>query len=174
MVSRLLCCKTRARVIRALLMLSVATSIPAMAQDVTQVSKASMELAADIAQAAVQACRAKGYQVTAVVVDRNGIPQAMMRDLHASRFSIQIAEQKANAVILSGVSSAEFRDNRQDIREEMNHVRGILVLAGGVPIRAAGSLIGAVGVSGAPGGEKDEACAREALAKVQERLDFAE
>ncbi len=155
-------------------MLILSMTVPAQAQDVTRVSKASMELAAEITLAAVQACRTKGYQVTAVVVDRGGIPQAMMRDLHASRFTIQIAEQKANAVILSGVSSAEFRDNRQDIREEMNHVEGILVLAGGLPIRAAGSLIGAVGVSGAPGGDKDEACAREALEKVQERLDFSE
>ena len=114
------------------------------------------------------------YRAAAVVVDRSGIPQVMMRDLHASRFTIQIAEQKANAVILSGFSSAEFRDNRGDIRGEMNHVEGILMLAGGLPIRAAGSLIGAVGVSGAPGGEKDEACAREALERVQERLDFAE
>ncbi len=174
MASRLLPCKASAHTMGAIFALSLSLTTSAQAQDVTRVSKASMELAAEIAQAAVQACRARGYQVTAVVVDRSGIPQAMMRDLHASRFTIQIAEQKANAVILSGVSSAEFRDNRQDIREEMNHVSGILVLAGGLPIRAAGSLIGAVGVSGAPGGEKDEACAREALGKVQERLDFAE
>ncbi len=174
MVSRVLSWRIAARTMGVVFTLILSMTTPARAQDVTQVSKVGMELAAEIARAAVQACRAKGYQVTAVVVDRSGIPQAMMRDLHASRFTIQIAEQKANAVILSGVSSAEFRDNRQDIREEMNHVRGILVLAGGLPIRAAGSLVGAVGVSGAPGGEKDEACAREALEKVQERLDFAE
>lgn len=51
---------------------------------------------------------------------------------------------------------------------------GILVLEGGLPIRAAGSLVGAVGVSWAPGGERDEPCARDALVKVQERLDLAE
>ena len=56
----------------------------------------------------------------------------------------------------------------------MNKVSGILVLNGGVPIRAAGSLLGAIGVSGTPGGEKDETCALKALEKVQERLDFAE
>ena len=53
-------------------------------------------------------------------------------------------------------------------------VDGILVLEGGLPIRAAGGLLGAVGVSGAPGGERDEACARKALESVQERLEFAD
>lgn len=120
------------------------------------------------------ACRAKGYQVTAVVVDRGGDPQAMLRDSLAPRFTIQIAEDKARAAVLSGVDSGEFRKNRADIREEMNHVAGILVLEGGVPITAAGALVGALGVSGAPGGERDAACAREGLAKLQERLEFAD
>ena len=75
---------------------------------------------------------------------------------------------------MSGVSSAEFRKNRADIKAEMNEVTGILALDGGVPIQAAGSMLGAVGVSGAPGGDIDEACALKAIEKVQERLDFAE
>jgi uncharacterized protein GlcG (DUF336 family) len=156
------------------LVLASLLALPAAATDLVQVRRMTMELAADIAREALLACRAQGWQVSAVVVDRTGVPQALLRDVHASRFTLQIAEEKANAVILSGISSAEFRRNRADIRPEMNEVDGILVLEGGLPIRAAGSLVGAVGVSGAPGGERDEACAREALAKVQERLDFAE
>jgi uncharacterized protein GlcG (DUF336 family) len=97
-----------------------------------------------------------------------------MRDVHASRFTVQIARDKANAVILSGVASGDFRDNRRDIQQEMNHVDGILVLQGGLPIRAGGALLGAIGVSGAPGGERDEACAQIAVDAVQERLEFAE
>ena len=146
----------------------------AQAEDLVSVKRMTLELARELAEGAVQACRAQGYQVSAVVVDRAGDPQVVMRDVHASRFTLQIAEEKANAVILSGVASSEFRRNREDIREEMNHVRGILVLEGGVPIRAAGSLVGALGVSGAPGGDKDEGCAEAAVAKVQERLDFAD
>jgi uncharacterized protein GlcG (DUF336 family) len=142
--------------------------------DVIDVKRMSMELARDIAQEAVFACRKMGYQVTAAVVDRNGNAQVVMRDVHASRFTMQIAEEKANAVILSGIGSGEFRDNRADIRNELNHVHGLLMMQGGLPIRAAGSLIGAVGVSGAPGGDKDEACASQALEKVQDRLDFVE
>ncbi len=147
---------------------------PASANDVLTVKQLSLELATDIAQRAVQQCRKAGYQVSAVVVDRSGAVQVVMRDALASRFTIEIAQKKANAVVLSGVASSTFRKNRADIRAEMNHVEGILMLDGGLPIRAAGALLGAVGVSGAPGGEKDEACAAAALAAVQERLEFAE
>ncbi|SCZ63324.1 GlcG/HbpS family heme-binding protein [Thiohalomonas denitrificans] len=149
-------------------------SAPVAADDIIQVRRLSMEMAHDIARGAVEACRDEGYQVTAVVVDRDGFEQMVMRDTLAPRFTLQIARDKANAVILSGVDSSTFRYNRQDIREEMNHVDGILVLEGGVPIRAAGSLVGAVGISGAPGGDKDAVCAKAGVAEVQERLDFAD
>ena len=146
----------------------------AAAADFIDTRRMGMELAEDIARAAVLACREQGWQVSAVVVDRSAVPQAVLRDLNASRFTLQIAEEKANAVILSGVASSQFRSNREDIRPEMNQVDGILVLSGGLPIRAAGSLVGAVGVSGAPGGERDEVCAQKALESVAERLDFAD
>jgi uncharacterized protein GlcG (DUF336 family) len=147
---------------------------PASASDVLTVKQLSLELAADIAQRAVQQCRKAGYQVSAVVVDRSAAVQVVMRDALASRFTVEIAQKKANAVVLSGVASSTFRKSRADIRAEMDHVDGILMLEGGLPIRAAGALLGAVGVSGAPGGDKDEACATAALAAVQERLEFAE
>lgn len=127
----------------------------------------------DLAQAAIDSCRAGGSQVSAVIVNRGGDAQVVMRDSGASRYTIQIAQQRAEAVILSGVASSEFRKNRADMRPEMNHVKGILMLKGGVSIRSAGTLLGALGVSGAPGGDKDEACANQALQKLAERLDFA-
>jgi uncharacterized protein GlcG (DUF336 family) len=132
----------------------------------------TLPLAAEIARAAVAACAESGYQVSAVVVDRSGAPQVVMRDVYASRFTIDIAARKANAVVLSGVSSAEFRNNRADIVAEMNEIDGILVLDGALPIRAAGTLLGAVGVSGSPGGDKDEVCAQAGIDQVQDRLDF--
>jgi len=156
-------------VMAALLVVSAAP-----AADFLGVKQMSMELAAELVRAAVTACRIRGWQVSAVVVDRAGIPQAMLRDTLASRFTIQIAQDKANAVILSGVKSSDFRRNRQDIREEMDQVDGILVLDGAVPIRAAGSMVGALGVSGAPGGDKDESCAAAAVEGVQARLDFGD
>lgn len=149
-------------------------SLPAQANDVISMRHMTTELAADIAKAAMLACREKGYQATAVVVDRGANTQVVMRDNLASRFTIQIAREKANAVIMSGVSSTVFRTNRADIREEMNHVNGIIMLEGGLAIQAAGATIGAVGVSGAPGGDIDAQCAQAGLDAVEDRLAFIE
>jgi uncharacterized protein GlcG (DUF336 family) len=144
------------------------------AKDIITVKKLMPALALEMVQTAVNVCRNQGYQVTAVVVDRDGTEVALLRDVHASRFTIQLAHDKANAVILSGIASGAFREQRGDIRQEMNHVDGVLMLHGGLPVRAAGTLLGAIGVSGAPGGDKDEICAQRALDAVQERLEFAE
>ena len=132
------------------------------------------DMAAEIARGTVHACREKGYQATAVVVDRSGNVMAVLRDTLASRFTLEIAERKANAVILSGTDSGTLRANRGDIRAELNHIGGLIIMEGGLEIRAAGSLIGAVGVSGAPGGDIDADCARAGIDEVQEKLDFAD
>jgi uncharacterized protein GlcG (DUF336 family) len=142
--------------------------------DIVTVKKLHPDLAWQLVKHTVEACRAEGYQVTAVVVDRDGAETAVLRDVHASRFTLQIARDKANAVILSGISSGAFRDNRRDIQQEMNHVTGVLVLQGGLPIEAGGYQLGAIGVSGAPGGERDEKCAAKGLVNIEEQLGFAE
>lgn len=148
-------------------------SMPAMGEDVLNTKLMSLDLARDIANLTLQDCRKKGYNTAVVVVDRAGDLQVVLRDVYVSRHAIEIAQRKASAVVLSGVSTQDFIKNRGEIRAELNEIPGILLLRGGVPIRAGGSLIGAVGVSGAPGGEKDEACALEGIKAVQDRLDFA-
>lgn len=159
---------------KLLIILSIFTQLPVYASDSLTVKTIGMELARDIANESIIACRKKGYQVSAVVVDRNGLIQAALRDDLASRFTLQIAEEKANSVILSGLNSGELRKNRNDIRPELNHMDGIIIMQGGIPIEVAGSRIGAIGVSGAPGGEKDELCAKQALDIVSDRIAFAE
>ncbi len=155
--------------------LGVAVSQATAAQpDLLPVRQISLELARDIAMDAVEACRGNGYNVSAVVLDRAGNVQAALRDTLAARHTLEIAERKAGMSIMSGSDSGEFRAARADIRPELNHIDGLIVMEGGLPIRAAGSLIGAVGVSGAPGGDKDAACAAAALKKVEERLEFAQ
>ncbi|MFA6902378.1 MAG: heme-binding protein [Gallionellaceae bacterium] len=151
-------------------------SLPAFAAqpDVMPVKQIGMELARDIATASVEACRKNGYNVSAVVLDRSGNVQVAMRDTLAARHTLEIAERKAGMAVMSGSDSGEFRAARGDIRPELNHINGLIVMDGALPIRAAGSLIGAVGVSGAPGGEKDKVCAAAALKKMEERLEFAE
>ncbi|MBU1263056.1 MAG: GlcG/HbpS family heme-binding protein [Thiobacillus sp.] len=153
----------------------LAATLPAMAAqpDILPVKQIGLELARDIAMASIEACRQDGYNVAAVVLDRAGNLQVALRDSLAARHTLEIAERKAGMAIMSGSDSGEFRAARADIRPELNHINGLIVMDGALPIRADGSLIGAVGVSGAPGGDKDRACAAAALRKLEERLEFA-
>jgi len=144
------------------------------ATDVISVRLMTLDLAVDIAQGAIDACRKDGYQISVVVVDRSGRTQVVMRDVFANQYMTQLAQAKANAVVLSTTSSSALRMNRADIAAELNYLDDLLVLDGGVPVTVAGAMIGAVGVSGAPGGDKDEACALRGIGRVQERLDFAD
>ncbi|MDG6778103.1 heme-binding protein [Thiomicrorhabdus sp. zzn3] len=156
-----------------LLVLGMLSATPAaFAEDVVDERNIGMELARDLASEAITACREKGYSVSAVVVDRHGNQRVALRDDFASKFTLQIAEEKANSTIMSGLKSGDFRAQRGDIRPELNHVNGVLMMVGAVPIISGGVRVGAIGVSGAPGGEKDEACALKALEKLEDRLAF--
>jgi uncharacterized protein GlcG (DUF336 family) len=119
----------------------------------------------------LQAARDKGMRPNRPVPPGN--LQVALRDSLAARHTLEVAERKAGMTIMSGLDSGQFRDLRGDIRPELNHMQGLIVMDGALPIRSAGSLIGAVEVSGAPGGDKDKACAAEALEKLEERLEFA-
>lgn len=144
------------------------------AADVLVQRSIGMELARDIVNEAVLACRKAGYQVSAVVVDKGAAVRAMLRDDAAPRFTLDISRRKANTVIMGGVSSDAVAKNRADIRNELNHIDGLIMLQGGLPVIVGGYLIGAVGVSGAPGGDKDEACAQAALDALEDRIAFSE
>ena len=148
--------------------------MPLQAADVVPAKLMSLDIATDIAQGAIAACRADGYQVSVVVVDRSGRTQVLLRDVFSNQYFTELAAGKARAVVLANTGSGELRSNRADMVDELNQLDGIFVLQGGLPVQVAGSTIGAVGVSGAPGGDKDEACARKGIDAVQERLDFAE
>jgi uncharacterized protein GlcG (DUF336 family) len=163
------------KLLGALLLLQVLVPLPAaVADDVLPARLMTLELARDIAQGAIDACRKEGYQVSVVVVDRSGRMMVLMRDVYSNHYFNELAQGKANAVVLSSVSTAELKVNRSDMIAELNLLDGVMVLRGGLPIQVAGSMIGAVGVSGAPGGDKDEACAQQGIDAVLERLDFAE
>lgn len=157
----------------AIILLAVVNS-SAHAQDVLTVKTISYELARDIANATLLECRKQGYQVSVVVVDRSGNLRVAVSDDLAPRFTLEIAERKANTVVMSGINTGEFVKSRSDIQQELNHIDGLIMMRGGVLIEAGGSKIGAVGVSGAPGGDKDEHCALVVVKAMDERLQFAE
>src|SRR5512139_4060814 len=109
----------------------LAASLPAQAQpDVLPVKQISLELARDIAMGALEACRKDGYTISAVVLDRAGNLQAALRDTLAARHTLEIAERKAGMTIMSGIDSGEFRAARADIRPELNHMAGLIVMEG--------------------------------------------
>ena len=130
------------------------------------------ETALELAQATLTACREKGYQVAVAVVDRSGTPQVMLRDRYAGAHTPRTATRKA-------WTATSFRSNTLSLAEEtqagkaqsgVRFVDGALMLGGGVVVEANGSMVGAVGVSGAPSGEQDDACARAGVAAIEEKL----
>lgn len=157
-------------------LLSVVISVfalPVFAADVVTNKSIGMELARDIASETVEVCRKQGYHISAVVVDRHGLMRAALRDDLASRFTLEIAERKANMTVMAWSDSGSFKKAREDIRQELNHIDGLIVMEGGIRIVSGGYNLGAVGVSGAPGGDKDAACAKKALQNLEERIQFA-
>ncbi len=144
-----------------------------IAGDVVKIERMSLELATEVAKRSVEVCRAQGYWVSAVVVDRSANVQVVMRDTYAPRFTMQIAEQKANTVIMAGTDSAAFVASRADIRNELNNIDGLIMMGGALAVKSGDVMLGAVGVSGAPGGDLDAACAAKALKSLEERLAFA-
>ena len=141
--------------------------------DILNSKSIGMDLARDIANETIKACRKDGYHVSAVVVDRHALVRAQLRDDLASRFTLEIAERKANMTVMAWTDSGDFKKSREDIRPELNHMDGLIVMEGGIKIIAGGYNIGAVGVSGAPGGDKDAACAVKALEELSGRIEFA-
>jgi len=157
----------------AVFFVSLLLSTATYADDVVSDKSIGMELARDIASATIEACRKNGYHVSAVVVDRHGLVRAALRDDLASRFTLEIAERKANMSVMSWSDSGQFKKEREDIRQELNQNDGLIGMEGGIKIISAGFNLGAVGVSGAPGGDKDAACARKGLQHLDERIQFA-
>jgi len=149
------------------------TSLSVQAADTVTDINIGMELARDIADEAINACREDGYHISAVVVDRSGSVRAALRDDLASRFTLEIAERKANMTVMAWTDSGAFKKARADIQQELNHIDGLIVMEGGLKIVSGGFNIGAIGISGAPGGDKDAACAHNALKKLAERIAFA-
>ena len=132
------------------------------------------DVAFDLARAALQQCRKDDYQVAVVVMDRFGRPLVTLRDRFAGVLALETANGKAWTAV-------NFTRNTSDLiaaikSGELTLVTATLpkvtMLAGGLIIEAGGSLLGSVGVAGAPGGEKDEACARAGIAAVRDKLDL--
>ncbi len=137
------------------------------------IKRMSMETAQRIAVAAIKQCRKEGVQIAVTVVDRGGHAQAVLRDVLAPDVTLKISKQKAYTAMAfnSATSSLEGRFKSPF---SVGKVQGLVMSAGGVPIQVGGSIVGGVGVSGAPSGETDEKCARAGVEEVSGDLELAE
>lgn len=150
-------------------------SMPAQAQDFTfSTTSLTPEAALVAAQAALESCRDSGYQVAVAVTDRHGVPLALVRDRFAGAHSPETATRKAYTAASFNMDTTSLGQETQPDKptSAVRHVSQILPLGGGIPIQAAGSLVGAIGVSGAPGAEADDGCAQAGIDSIQDELDF--
>jgi uncharacterized protein GlcG (DUF336 family) len=151
---------------------ALAVALPANAAEAVITYKSlAPDAALTLAKAALDRCRKDGYQVSVVVLDRFGAPLVELRDRFAPVATLHFAKGKAwTAVTFTGDTSALIKQG--SISAALAHQSNVTLVAGGLVIQSAGSLVGGVGVSGAPGGDKDEACAKAGLAAIQDKLDF--
>ncbi|CAN5429903.1 heme-binding protein [soil metagenome] len=156
----------------ALLLAAAAAQAQTTTAAVRTEKNMTLALANQIATEAVAACAANGYGVAATVVDRAGTVRAVQRADNAGPHTLASSERKA-------WTSASFKAPTQAMMEgaqknpagaNLVYLPGVLLLGGGVPVKAGNEVIGAVGVGGAPGGHLDEQCANTALERVKDLL----
>ncbi|PYN80752.1 MAG: hypothetical protein DMD96_11785 [Candidatus Rokuibacteriota bacterium] len=156
----------------------VGAATGAWAQGLVTTQKLSAPLANELVGESVAACAQKGYTVTAVVVDLDGVRQALLRGNGAPIHTLDNAFYKAYSA--ASLTLARKEDSTKAVADRMaknpattvpqTPLPNVTYAVGGVTIMAGGKAIGAIGVSGAPGGQFDEECARAAIAKIQERM----
>lgn len=132
------------------------------------------ETALRAAQAALAKCRADGYQVAVAVVDREGLTQVLLRDRYAGPHTIEISANKAWSAVSfrTNTSDLEKASRPGEVMSGLRHFPRMAAVGGGLMIEAGGSLLGAIGVSGAPGGAADEACAAAGIKAIADSLEF--
>lgn len=141
---------------------------------VFQTKSLTPETALSAARAAMESCRKQGYQVAVAVVDRGGLVQVVLRDRYAGAHTLDVATDKA-------WTAASFRTPTSSLATEtqagkpMSGLRNLprfMAAGGGLTIEAGGTTLGAIGVSGAPGGEADDACAEAGIKAITEAIEF--
>ncbi len=146
---------------------------PGEAAGLLTTHRLSAELANEVVAEVVAACAKQGYAETAVVVDADGVRQAVLRGDRTGSHTLDSANDKA-------YTSASFKADTSALVERAKTVPGfanlfarlphLLLFGGGVVIKVGDEVVGAVGAAGAPGGNLDEGCARAGLDKVHDQL----
>jgi uncharacterized protein GlcG (DUF336 family) len=150
---------------------SILVAAPALAQAPQVEKNVSMGMALAIIQGTIEQCTKDGYKVSVTIVDKGGNVAAQLRGDGTSPHTMEFSRLKAYTARIRNQTSLQTMKELEDpARAPLRQIPGLVGVGGGVPIRAGTEVIGGVGVSGAPGGEKDEACANAGLAKVEAAL----
>ena len=152
-------------------------AVPARADDVVTVHRLSPGLAAEAVTEAVATCAKQGYKITAIVIDFDGVEQAMLRGDGAMMTTLDASRDKAYTALMLGAARNEDSSGAVATRMGPTAPAGgliklphVLLAQGALVIRANGEAIAAIGVGGAPGGNLDEACAKAGVDKIGDRL----
>ncbi len=159
----------------ALSVLAMLAAGAARAQDATHTVKLlTPETALRAAQAALKKCRDDGFQVTVAVVDRGGVTQIVVRDRFAGPHTVRMAVDKAWTAVSFRTATADLAKATQpgSPQSGIRHHPRVAAVAGGLMIEGAGVLMGGIGVSGAPGGDRDDVCARAGIDAIRDSLEF--
>ena len=148
--------------------------IPAFADNekmTLSVKRLTLETSLRIAQAAIKQCRKEGVQIAVTIVDRSGHAQVVLRDVLAMDITLPISQQKAHTAMAFNTPLSQLQ-GRFTNPYQVPKLDGLILGAGGIPINVGGSILGGIGVSGAPSGETDEKCAKAGLAAVLTDLEM--
>lgn len=158
--------------LRLTLLLALAAPLPASAQGLLATHRIPAALAAEAVTEAVAACARQGYGESVVLLDAGGIAQASLRGDNAGLATLQNADNKAYTAVSYREDTGVLveRAAKGPMSPALTRLPRLILSQGAVVIKLGSEVIGAIGASGAPGGEKDEACARAGLAKIQDRL----
>lgn len=132
----------------------------------------TMDAATMIANETIKSCRKKGVNVAVTVVDRSGQVMVVMRDTLAMPLTLEVSRQKAYSA-LSFNSTTGSLAGRFSGPASIAKIDGVMDSAGGVPVNAGGNILGGVGVSGAPSGKTDEACAQDGIKSISTDLEMS-
>jgi uncharacterized protein GlcG (DUF336 family) len=133
----------------------------------------TMALSLEAAQTAIATCTANGFTVAVSLVDSAGVLKALVAADGASKGAVESSTKKAvtaNALKMPSSEVQEKIKTDQALAAKVSADTNLFARAGALPLMAGTEQIGAIGVGGAPGGDKDEACAKAGLDKIKDRL----